>query len=272
MYLLNYYVGRIIMTGYLSLTRKEVYRFLSIWLQTLLGPLTTALLYQLIFGHQFAQVKTGIVGVSYTMFLIPGLVIMQVLLNAFGNGSSSFIQSKYTGNIIYVLMAPITPLAIYSAYLTASIIRGVLVGFTIYAGIALFSTFILPIAGVFILPKAPLALLFFLIVGASVTAGLGLIAGIMCDKFDQLAGFQSFIMVPLVYLAGVFFNPLGLPGIWQKVATCNPFLYIVDGFRYGFIAHTDYNLGFGVGFVLTSAIVVNLVGFLLIKRGIRVKH
>jgi len=260
------------MTGYLSLTKKELYRFLSIWVQTLIGPFTTALLYQLIFGHQFAEVKIGITGVTYTMFLIPGLVIMQVLLNAFGNGSSSFIQSKYTGNIIYILMAPITPFAIYSAYLTAAIIRGILVGMTIYIGIALFSKFILPIGNIFILPKAPLALVFFLVVGSSVTAGLGLIAGILCEKFDQLAGFQSFIMVPLVYLAGVFFNPMGLSGIWQRVASCNPFMYIVDGFRYGFIAHAEYNLVFGMIFVLICAIAVNTVGFLLIKRGIRVKH
>ncbi len=252
------------MFPYLELVKKEVYRFLSIWLQTLLGPLSTALLYQLIFGHHLAEMQTGIDGVTYNTFLIPGLVIMQVLLNSFGNGSSSIIQSKYTGNIIYILMAPITPFVVYVAYLTASIIRGVLVGVVIYCGIVWF--------GDNIIPKAPWVLLFFLIIGASITAGLGLIAGIISEKFEQLAGFQSFIMVPLIYLAGIFFNPNNFTNAWQKIVMINPFMYIVDGFRYGCIGYSSYNLTFGVIFVLCSAIIVNIIGYSLIQSGIKLKH
>jgi ABC-2 type transport system permease protein len=250
------------MSPFMELVKKEIYRFMSIWVQTVFGPVTTAILYQLIFGEKLSLIPTGIPGVAYATFLIPGLIMMQVLLNAFGNGSSSLIQAKYTGNIIFVLMAPISPLSIYMAFLVSSIIRGVVVGIAVTIGIAAFGI---------TAPKAIFALLYFLIFGASITAGLGLIAGILCEKFDQLAGFQSFVIVPLIYLAGIFFNPEGFSGIWHVLAMLDPFLYIVDGFRYGFIAHTDYNVGFGALFVGVCAIGVNLFGYWLIKQGIRIK-
>ncbi|MFN8770357.1 MAG: ABC transporter permease [Neisseriaceae bacterium] len=252
------------MNGFFALIKKEIYRFMSIWIQTVIGPLSTALLYQLIFGHQLSGIKTGIAAINYSTFLIPGLIIMQVLLNSFANSSSSIIQAKYTGNIIYILMAPITPLAIYGAYLVSSIIRGVIVGTVIYLGIIWF--------GDILIPKSIGFFIFFLVCGAAITAGLGLIAGILSDKFDQLAGFQSFIIIPLIYLAGVFFNPHNLNGIWQWIAMANPFMYIVDGFRYGVIAHSSYNIIFGALFVLIFAVAINFVGFMLLKRGIRVKH
>lgn len=236
---------------------------MSIWIQTIVGPVSTAVLYQLIFGQQLSKLPTGIPGVSYATFLIPGLVMMQIMQNAFGNGSSSLIQSKYSGNIIFVLMAPISPFAVYSAYLIASIIRGIIVGAAVLFSIAWFGI---------CMPQAWWAVFYFLFFGCAITGGLGMIAGIISDKFDQLAGFQSFIMVPLIYLAGVFFNPDTLPGFWHYVAYLNPFLYIVDGFRYGFIAHGNASIEFGAVFVLILAIIVNLIGYLLIKKGVKIKH
>ena len=236
---------------------------MSIWIQTVFGPVSTAILYQMIFGHQLSKVPTGIPGVGYATYLIPGLVMMQVLLNAFGNGSSSLIQSKYTGNIIFVLMAPLSPFTIYSAYLISSIIRGVVVGAAVLLGIGWFGVCV---------PQSLPALFFFLIFGASITAGLGLIAGILSEKFDQLAGFQSFVMVPLIYLAGIFFNPHNFTGFWHYVAYLDPFLYIVDGFRYGFIAHASANIEFGAVFVFCLAILINYIGYMLIKKGIKIKH
>jgi ABC-2 type transport system permease protein len=250
------------MTPFIQLIKKEIYRFMSIWIQTIVGPVSTAILYQLIFGQQFALINTA-TAASYSAFLIPGLVMMQVLLNAFGNGSSSLIQSKYTGNIIFILMSPITPFTMYSAYLISSILRGVLVGVAVFLGIFWFGAS---------LPQAPFLLIYFLIFGAAITAGLGLIAGIICDKFDQLSGFQSFIITPLIYLAGVFFNPVTLPGVWNKVALVDPFLYIVDGFRYGFIMHQTVNLAFGATFVFISAVLINFIGYILLKKGIRIKY
>ena len=226
---------------------------MSIWIQTIIGPVTTAILYQLIFGEQLAKLSTGIPGISYATYLIPGLIMMQVMLNAFGNGSSSLIQSKYTGNIIFVLMAPISPFATYLAYLVSSIARGVIVGVAVLIGIGWFGI---------CFPKSIISLLFFLFFGASIAAGLGLIAGIISCKFDQLSGFQSFIIVPLIYLAGIFFNPHNFSGIWQYIAYLNPFLYIVDGFRYGFIAHASANIEFGVVFVFCFAIVINFIGYI----------
>ncbi len=248
---------------FLALLKKEVYRFTSIWIQTVLGPLSTALLYQLIFGSQFSSVSTGIAGINYAMFIIPGLVMMQVLLNSFGNGSSSLIQSKYTGNIIFILMAPISSFNMYMAYLLASILRGLLVGTAVLLGIIWFGGFHF---------EHVWAILYFAILGAAITGGLGLVAGILSEKFDQLAGFQSFFMVPLIYLSGIFFNTANLGPVWRSLAMLDPFLYIVDGFRFGFIGHANFNLQFGVIFVLAFALIINLVGILLLKRGIKIKH
>ncbi len=251
------------MSPFQELVKKEVYRFMSVWVQTVFGPVTTAVLYQLIFGAKLSLIPTGIPGIDYATFLIPGLIMMQVLLNSFGNGSSSLIQSKYTGNIIFVLMAPISPLSVYMAYLVSSIIRGVVVGVAVTIGIGAFGIS---------WPEAWLALIYFLIFGAAITSGLGIIAGVLCEKFDQLAGFQSFIIVPLIYLAGIFFNPESFSGIWHVFAMLDPFLYIIDGFRYGFIAHADFNVVFGALFVGVCAIGVNLFGYSLMKRGIHIKH
>lgn len=249
------------MNGFIQLLKKEIHRFMSMWIQTIFGPMSTAILYELIFGYQFSQVST-LTHVSYGEFLMPGLIMMQVLMNAFGNSSSTLIQSKYTGNLIFILMSPITPGAMYSAYLIASILRGIVVGFAVYVGILWFNP---------VLPQAPLILLYFLILGASITGGMGLIAGIVSEKFDQLAGFQSFILTPLIYLAGVFFNPANLHGIWGKIALFDPFLYAVDGFRYGLIHHDTANIAFGAVFILVVSIVVNVIGYLLLKRGIKTR-
>lgn len=251
------------MSAAIELIKKEVYRFMSIWVQTVIGPVSTAVLYQLIFGSQLTKLTTGINGVNYTTFLIPGLIMMQVLLNAFGNSSSSIIQAKYTGNIIFILMAPITPVALYSAYLISSVVRGLVVGVAVLIGIAWFGISI---------PSNIWAVFYFLLLGATITGGLGIIAGTLCDKFDQLAGFQSFVMVPLIYLSGIFFNPTHLHGIWSYIAMLDPFLYIVDGFRYGFIDSASYSMLLSSIFVGSVSVIINTIGYLILKNGIKIKH
>jgi ABC-2 type transport system permease protein len=248
---------------FFALLKKELYRFSSIWVQTIVGPLSTALLYQLIFGSQLSGISTGLEHVNYATFLIPGLVIMQILLNSFGNGSSSLIQSKYSGNLIFILMAPISPASMYLAYLTASIIRGLVVGTAVFIGICWFGSFML---------EQVWAIFYFAILGSAITGGLGIIAGIWCEKFDQLAGFQSFVMVPLIYLSGVFFNIQHFSPFWKSLALLDPFLYIVDGFRYGFIGHASFGIMYGAVFVLAFAIIINVVGISLLKNGIKIKH
>lgn len=248
---------------FFALIQKEVCRFTAIWVQTIVGPLSTALLYQLIFGHQLANISTGLAHINYATFLIPGLVMMQILLNAFGNGSSSLIQSKYTGNIIFLLMAPISATNMYFAYLIASIIRGLMVGVAVLAVIIWFGN--MQIAHLW-------AIIYFAILGAAITGGVGLIAGILADKFDQLAGFQSFIIVPLIYLSGIFFNIHNLSPLWKNIALLDPFLYIVDGFRYGFLDHAGFELWYGVGLVLAFAVLINGIGVYLLNCGIKIKH
>ncbi len=248
---------------FIALLKKELYRFGSIWVQTIVGPLSTALLYQLIFGSQLSGISTGLAHVNYATFLIPGLVIMQVLLNSFGNGSSSIIQSKYSGNLIFILMAPISPSSMYLAYLFASIIRGLVVGTAVLIGICWFGSFMF---------EQIWAIFYFAILGSAITGGLGIIAGIWCEKFDQLAGFQSFVMVPLIYLSGVFFNIQHFSPFWRSLALLDPFLYIVDGFRYGFIGHASFGIAYGAVFVLAFAVIINIVGISLLKNGIKIKH
>lgn len=246
-----------------ALLKKEIYRFSSIWIQTFIGPLSTALLYELIFGHQLSGMITGIAGISYNQFLIPGLVMMQVLMNSFGNASSSLIQSKYSGNIIFILMAPISNFMIYNAYLISSVLRGVLVGIIVYLGIIAFG---------FMIPLKLWAVIYFLIMGSALTAGLGIIAGIISEKFEQLAAFQSFIMTPLIYLAGIFYNVDNLSPLWHRLAQLDPFLYIVNGFRYGFSGYSNENIYEIAIFVLLSGIIINLLAYTLIARGVKIKR
>jgi ABC-2 type transport system permease protein len=241
----------------IALMTKEIYRFYSIWIQTILGPLVTALLYQLVFGHQLANVHTGISGVTYNTFLIPGLVIMQVLINSFANSSSSLIQSKYTGNIVFILMAPISDLEMYIAYLFGSMIRGLLVGVVIYCGIVWFGDF--RIHNVFII-------ILFGALGASLTGAMGIIAGAVCRKFDQLAGFQSFIFTPCVYLSGVFFSVSNFSNFWRTIAQIDPLIYIVDGFKYGFFGVSQFAIYWDLLFLLFATLAINILGFVILAK------
>lgn len=241
----------------IALIQREIYRFCSIWIQTLLGPLVTALLYQLVFGHQLANVHTGIPGINYNTFLIPGLVIMQILINSFANSSSSLIQAKYTGHIVFILMAPITAIEMYCAYLGGSIVRGMMVGTVIYAGILWFGNFQL---------YNLLIILLFAFLGSSITGSLGIIAGAICKKFDHLSGFQSFIFTPCVYLSGVFFSINNLTPFWRQVAQLDPLIYIVDGFKYGFFGLGQFSLLTDLALVLAAAVVLNLLGYIVLAR------
>ena len=195
-----------------------------------MAPVLTALLYQLIFSHVLSQHVEAYPGVSYTAFLIPGLAMMSMAQNAFANSSSSLIQSKITGNIVFLLLPPLTALEFFAAYLLAAVVRGVVVG----AGVlAVTSWFGLP------LPAHPLWVLVFAVFGCGVLGTLGIVAGIWADKFDQLAAFQNFLIMPLTFLSGVFYSINSLPSLWKTVSHLNPVFYMIDGFRYGFFGQGD---------------------------------
>lgn len=233
--------------GFYTLFKKETLRFWKVGAQTVFAPIITALLYQLIFSH-IMQGRTEVLpGVGYSAFLIPGLAMMSMQQNAFANASSSLIQSRITGNLVFILLSPLSVFSFFSAYVCAAILRGLMVGVGVVLATAWFG---LPV------PAHPLWILFFAIGATWMMGVLGLLAGIVAEKFDQLAMFQNFLIMPLTFLSGVFYSIHSLPQFWQKISQFNPMFYMIDGFRYGFFGVSDVS-------VLRSATVVGIFCLLL---------
>jgi ABC-2 type transport system permease protein len=221
------------------------------------------MLYLLIFGHVLSGRIEVYPGVTYTAFLIPGLVMMSVLQNSFANSSSSLIQSKITGNLVFVLLTPLSHWEIFSAYVLASMVRGITVGFGVFAITAWFAHLSF---------TAPLWILVFALLGAAILGTMGLIAGIWAEKFDQLAAFQNFLIVPLTFLAGVFYSIHSLPPFWLAISHANPFFYMIDGFRYGFFGQSDVNPWVSVAVVSAFLVVLALLAIRLLRSGYRLRH
>jgi ABC-2 type transport system permease protein len=226
--------------GFRTLLYKEMLRFWKVAIQTVAAPVLNALLFLLIFSHVLDRHITVYGGVAYTAFLVPGLVMMSLLQNAFANSSSSLIQSKITGNIIFVLLPPLSYRAFFAAYVLAAVVRGLLVA----VGVWLMSAFFV------LTPMAhPLWALVFAVLGGALLATFGVIAGIWADKFDQLATFQNFLVMPLTMLSGVFYSIHSLPPLWQQISHFNPFFFMIDGFRYGFFGQSDTSPWLSLGVV-----------------------
>ncbi|HYD80355.1 MAG TPA: ABC transporter permease [Paucimonas sp.] len=251
------------MIGFRTLFYKEVLRFWKVATQTITAPVMTAMLYLLIFGHVLEEHVQVFPGVRYTAFLIPGLIMMSVLQNAFANTSSSLIQSKITGNLVFVLLPPLSHWDLFGAYVLASVVRGLAVG-----------------AGVFVITvwfadlhfAAPAWIAVFALVGAGMLGTLGLIAGIWAEKFDQLAAFQNFIIVPATFLSGVFYSIHSLPPFWQAVSRFNPFFYMIDGFRYGFFGQSDIDPVTSLVIVSAFFVAVAALAIHMLKRGYKLRH
>ena len=252
-----------ISTGFRTLVYKETLRFWKVATQTVAAPVLTSMLYLLVFGHVLDGRVEPSPGVSYTAFLIPGLVMMSVLQNAFANSSSSLIQSKITGNLVFVLLTPLSHWEIFSAYVLASVARGLAVGFGVFAITCWFAdlSFV-----------APLWIIVFAFLGAALLGTMGLIAGIWAEKFDQLAAFQNFLIVPATFLSGVFYSIQSLPPFWQKVSHLNPFFYMIDGFRYGFFGTSDVNPWLSVSIVAGFLVILAFASIRLLKSGYRLRH
>lgn len=249
--------------GLSTLLYKELLRFYKVWLQTLLAPIVTALLYFLVFSHVLEEHVRVYEDVSYTAFLIPGLIMMSIIQNAFANSSSSLIQSKVTGNIVFVLLSPLSYLEFYLAFVLAAVARGLAVG----AGVGL-------VAVIFVdLPVRHLGMLIaFGLLGSAVLSSLGIIAGIWAEKFDQLAGFQNFVVLPLSFLSGVFYSIHSLPPFWQTVSHYNPLFYMIDGFRYGFFGVSDVDPWLSLAVTTVSLVVLSAVTLALLKSGYKLRH
>ena len=252
--------------GFRTLLYKEILRFWKVSFQTVAAPVLTGVLYLLVFGHVLENHVEAFPGVSYTAFLIPGLVMMSVLQNAFANSSSSLIQSKITGNLVFVLLPPISHQEFFGAYVIASIVRGLMVGIGVFVVTLWFAPAMLLAA------KAPLWILVFGVLGAALLGVLGLIAGIVSDKFDQLAAFQNFIIMPATFLSGVFYSVHGLPPFWQAVSHANPFFYMIDGFRYGFFAMSDVSPWLSLAVVAVALVLAAAYAMNMLVRGTRIRN
>ena len=251
------------MSGFSTLLYKEVLRFWKVSVQTVGAPVLSTLLYLLVFAHALSAHVQAFPGVTYVQFLVPGLAMMAMLQNAFANSSSSLIQSKITGNIIFILLPPIAPAEIFLAYLLAAIVRAMVVG----AGVFLATIWIVPV------PLAhPLWALSFALVGSGLLATLGIIAGIWAEKFDQVAAFQNFIVMPLTFLAGVFYSVHSLPPFWQAVSRLNPFFYAVDGFRYGFFGQADIAPAASLAIATAAFAALSFLTLYLLHRGYKLRH
>ena len=250
-------------TSFKTLFYKEVLRFWKVAAQTITAPVLSSILYLLIFGHVLENRVEVFPGVSYTAFLVPGLVMMSILQNAFANSSSSLIQSKINGSMVFVLLAPVSHWEFFGAYLLAAVVRGLIVGAGVFIITAWFASLSF---------AAPLWIAVFALLGAAILGTMGVIAGIWADKYDQLATFQNFLIMPATFLSGVFYSIHSLPGFWQKTSHFNPFFYMVDGFRYGFFGQSDVNPWTSLTVVVLFFISLSLLTIRLLKSGYKLRN
>jgi ABC-2 type transport system permease protein len=258
------------MTGWTMLFYKEVLRFWKVSFQTVAAPVLTAVMYLMIFGHVLEAHVQVYDGVSYTAFLIPGLVMMSVLQNAFANSSSSMVQSKIMGNLVFLLLTPLSHWSWFFAYALSAMVRGLLVG----AGVLLAGVLFVWQSSVLnfsLMPTQPLWVLTFAVLGALMLGTLGLIAGLWADKFDQMAAFQNFIIMPMTFLSGVFYSIHSLPNFWQSVSHLNPFFYMIDGFRFGFFGQSDVSPWLSLGVVGVCLTAVSAIALHLLRTGYKIR-
>ncbi len=250
------------MNGWQTLLYKEIWRFWKVAFQTIAGPVLTAMLYLLIFGHALESHVKVYDTVSYTAFLVPGLAMMSLLQNSFANSSSSLIMSKVMGNLVFLLLTPLSYLHWFVAYVGASVVRGLVVGFGVFVVSA-------PFTGMSFV--APVWIVVFAVMGAALMGILGLIAGLWAEKFDQLAAFQNFVVMPMTFLSGVFYSIHSLPVFWQGVSHFNPFFYMIDGFRFGFFGVSDVSPWLSLSVVGATLAVVSGIALHLLRIGYKIR-
>ena len=251
------------MSGLSALFYKEMLRFWKVAVQTVVAPVVTALLYLLIFSHVLEAHVEVYPGVSYTSFLVPGLVMMSMLQNAFSNSSSSLIQSKMQGNIVFVLLPPLSYLEFFLAYLGAAVIRGLVVGLGVWLVTLWFAPWQMPHLG---------GLLAHALLACAIMGAVGIVAGIWAGKYDQLAAVQNFLILPLTFLSGVFYSIHSLPSFWQGISHANPVFYLIDGFRYAFVGHSDTDPWLGLLVAGACFVAISALTLALLKSGYKLRH
>ncbi len=255
-------VGRVNILGLQTLIRREIMRFMRVVMQTIFAPVLTAVMFLAVFSLALGADRPNVLGVNFMVFLAPGLLMMTMLQNAFANSSSSLLQAKMMGTIVDLLMPPIGPGELLFAMMVGAIARAMII---CLLGIAIIVPFEqLPVS-------APWAILAFGLLGSSLMAFLGVLAGLWADKFDHLAAVTNFVITPLTFLSGTFYLIERLPDGLNLAAQLNPFFYLIDGFRYGFLGEADSNLAVGVGVLIASNLILAWATFVIMKRGWRIK-
>jgi ABC-2 type transport system permease protein len=254
--------GRWNTLGLYTLCEREILRFTVVWTQTLLAPLVTSGLFLLIFTIAIGPQRGDVMGVAFTDFIAPGILMMTVIQNAFTNSSSSIMVSKVQGNIVDTLMPPLSPAELVVGYMAGAIARGLIVAVAIAIGLALTTGLV---------PSHPLWLLVFVILGSALMGGIGIVAGIYAQKFDQMAAITNFIITPLAFLSGTFYSVEALPAGLREITHVNPIFYLIDGVRFGMIGVSDSAPLLGLAVSVFSVGVVSVVAWVLFRNGTRLK-
>lgn len=255
-------IGRINFIGLLTLVQREISRFVNVYTQTIIAPVVTTLLFYAIFALAFGGIARQVGDVPFLEFLAPGLIMMTMVQNAFANTSSSVVISKVQGNIVDVLMPPLSDMEIMIGYITGSVVRGLTVG--VVTGITV--SFFAPVR-----VDCLCTVVSFAFLGTMMLGALGFAGGIWSEKFDHIAAFTNFVITPLTFLSGTFYSVESLPGFWKSIAYYNPFFYMIDGFRSGFIGHADGNIWVGAGVLIAvNAFLIWLILWML-RTGYKIK-
>lgn len=255
-------MGQINWVGLWTLCRKEVARFLVVYNQTLAAPLVTTLLFLAIFTLALGRGHTMVGDVPFDLFLAPGLIMMSMIQNAFANTSSSLVSSKMQGNIVDVLMAPLSPFELTLGYAFGGLVRGLLVGMTVAIAMLIFVHVEVLHIGV---------ALFYAVTASMMLSLLGVIGGVWAQKHEQMSVVSNFIITPCAFLSGTFYSIDRLPGLWNYAAHINPFFYMIDGFRYGFIGHAEGSLAIGVTVMIVGNLVLWATCLWMFASGYRIK-
>ncbi|MTJ81141.1 MAG: multidrug ABC transporter permease [Telmatospirillum sp.] len=255
-------MGAVNWLGFWTLTAKEVRRFLKVYFQTIIAPMVTTLMFLAIFVLAMGRAAFDVAGVPFSRFLAPGLIMMAMTQNAFANTSSSLIIAKVQGNIVDVLMPPLSPLEQTLAFALGGVIRGLIVGVAVAIAMACF----VPMS-----MHAPAFALYHAVMASLMLSLLGMIGGIWADKFDHMAAVTNFIVTPLSFLSGTFYSIDRLPESFHLIALANPFFYMIDGFRYGFIGHADGSLTVGALVVAGINVALGAVAYGMFRTGYKLK-
>lgn len=248
--------------GLKTLIDKEIGRFINVYTQTVVAPVVTTLLFYAVFALAFGGITRTMGDIPYLTFLAPGLIMMTMVQNAFSNTSSSLVIAKVQGNIVDILMPPLSPAELYWGYVIGGIARGLCVGVVVGIVVALF-------VGMNI--HSLFHIVAFSILGTMMLSSIGLAAGIWSQKFDHIAAVTNFLVTPLTFLSGTFYSIHQLPDIWAKLALYNPFFYMIDGFRYGFIGQSDGSVTVGLVFLLVINIALTVLTWQMIRTGYKIK-